>query len=203
MRRSGGRRTWQAAKARFPATYLPSARLDCEAAGTYCGCVPAGAQLHLATDRLEMSEHVQMASANISVGGRGDLMTERFGDEDELERARELYDRMGLGTYPAPQGDEFDLFNVLAAQVQWPKTWAGGVLDVKTRSLCTIAALIASGKPQVDNHIRAALAIGASRQEVADLITHIAFYTGFPSAGNAMRAAKGVFAELDAQASDA
>ena len=55
------------------------------------------------------------------------------------------------------------------------------------------------GKPQVHGHIRAALAVGASRQEIADLITHVAFYAGFPSAGNAVRAAKEVFAELDGE----
>ena len=129
-------------------------------------------------------------------------MTEACGDKDEIAKARELYDRMRLGPYPDPTGDEFDLFMAIASEVQWPKTWAGGELDVKTRSLCTVAALIATGKPQVHNHIRAALELGASRQEVADLICHVAFYAGFPSAGNAMRAAKEVFAELDSEASD-
>ena len=118
------------------------------------------------------------------------------GNADELTKARELYSRMKLGSYPEPTGDEFDLFFAIASEVQWPKTWAGGELDVKTRSLCTIAALIASGKPQVHGHIRAALAVGASRQEVADVITHIAFYAGFPAAGNALRAAREVFGEM-------
>ena len=124
-------------------------------------------------------------------------MTAASGNADELAKARELYNRMNLGPYPEPSGDEFDLFFAIASEVQWPKTWAGGELDVKTRSLCTVAALIASGKPQVHGHIRAALAVGASRQEIADVITHIAFYTGFPSAANALRAAREVFGEMD------
>ena len=118
------------------------------------------------------------------------------GNADELTKARELYSRMQLGAYPEPTGDEFDLFFAIASEVQWPKTWAGGELDVKTRSLCTIAALIASGKPQVHGHIRAALAVGASRQEIADVITHIAFYAGFPAAANTLRAAREVFEEV-------
>ena len=124
-------------------------------------------------------------------------MTAASGSADELAKARELYDRMKLGPYPEPIGDEFDLFFAIASEVQWPKTWAGGELDLKTRSLCTVAALIASGKPQVHGHIRAALAIGASRQEIADVITHIAFYAGFPSAANVLRAAREVFREMD------
>lgn len=124
-------------------------------------------------------------------------MTDAMSNADELAKARELYKRMGLGRYPDPSGDEFDLFFSIASEVQWPKVWAGGELDVKTRALCTVAALVASGKPQVHGHIRAALAIGASRQEVADVITHIGFYAGFPAAGNAVRAAREVFNELD------
>lgn len=118
------------------------------------------------------------------------------GNADELAKARELFSRMNLGPYPEPAGDEFDLFFAIASEVQWPKTWAGGELDVKTRCLCTIAALIASGKPQVHGHIRAALAVGASRQEIADVITHIAFYAGFPAAANTLRAAREVFGEM-------
>jgi alkylhydroperoxidase/carboxymuconolactone decarboxylase family protein YurZ len=71
------------------------------------------------------------------------------GNADELTKARELYSRMKLGAYPEPAGDELDLFFAIASEVQWPKTWAGGELDVKTRCLCTIAALIASGKPHL------------------------------------------------------
>lgn len=115
-------------------------------------------------------------------------------------QARQLYERMGLGQYPEPAGDEFDVFNLIAGDVQWPMTWVGGELDTKTKSFCSISALIATGRPQVQNHIRAALAIGATRQEIADVITHVAFYSGFPAAGNAMRAAKEVFAELDREA---
>jgi 4-carboxymuconolactone decarboxylase len=119
------------------------------------------------------------------------------GSDSEMTRARELFDRMKLGTYPEPRGDEFDLFNRIAGEVQWPKVWAADGLDLKTRALCTVSALIATGKPQVHGHIRAALAVGATRQEIADVITHIAFYAGFPSAGNAVRAAQEVFAETD------
>jgi 4-carboxymuconolactone decarboxylase len=109
---------------------------------------------------------------------------------------------MGLGQYPEPAGDEFDLFVSIASDVQWPKVWAGGELDPKSKAFCSVTALIATGKPQVNAHIRAAMLLGATRQEIADLITHVAFYVGFPSAGNAMRSAREVFAELDAEGHD-
>lgn len=128
-------------------------------------------------------------------------MSNLISGADDSSAARELYARMELGRYPDPSGDEFDLFYAIASEVQWPKVWADTRLDTKTRALCTVAALIASGKPQVHGHIRGALAVGATRQDVADVITHIAFYAGFPSAGNAVRAAREVFAELDREAS--
>jgi 4-carboxymuconolactone decarboxylase len=124
-------------------------------------------------------------------------MTDASGEGDELANARDLYERMGLGQYPEPAGDEFDLFYKIVGEVQWPKVWIGGELDTKTRSFCSLAALIATGRPQVHNHIRGALANGATRQEIADVITHVAFYGGFPAAGNALRAAREVFADLD------
>ena len=113
----------------------------------------------------------------------------------DVTRARELFEQMKLGAYPEARGNEFDLFDRIAGEVQWPMVWAADGIDPKTRAMCTVAALIATGKPQVHGHIRAALAVGATRQEIADLITHIAFYAGFPSAGNAKRAALEVFAE--------
>jgi 4-carboxymuconolactone decarboxylase len=130
-------------------------------------------------------------------------MTAVSGDAAEVDKARELFEeKMKLGVYPEPTGDEFDLFNAICTQVQWPMTWAAGELDVKTRSLCTISALMTAGKPQLQHHIRAALNVGATMQEVADVITHVAFYAGFPSAGNAMRAAREVFGELKAAESE-
>ena len=115
----------------------------------------------------------------------------------DAARARELFAQMQLGEYPEPIGDEFDLFSTIAGEVQWPMAWAGTGLDAKTRALCTVSALIATGKPQVHSHIRGALAVGASREEIADVITHVAFYGGFPSAGTAMCLAQEVFEQLD------
>jgi alkylhydroperoxidase/carboxymuconolactone decarboxylase family protein YurZ len=121
-------------------------------------------------------------------------------EHDAVARAREVHSGMQLGPYPEPTGDEFDLFYAITSEVQWPKVWLGGELDLKTRGLCTVAALIATGKPQVQDHIRGAMLNGATRREIAALITHTAFYAGFPSAGNAVRAAREVFAEFDAAA---
>jgi 4-carboxymuconolactone decarboxylase len=76
------------------------------------------------------------------------------------------------------------------------------VIDLKTRELCTVAALTVQGfsLPELKLHIRAALRCGASRAEVGEIITQMIAYAGFPAATNALMTMKQVFDELDAGA---
>lgn len=73
------------------------------------------------------------------------------------------------------------------------------VIDLKTRELCTVAALTVQGfaLPELKLHIKAALRCGASRAEVAEIITQMIAYAGFPAATNALMTMKQVFDELD------
>lgn len=73
------------------------------------------------------------------------------------------------------------------------------VLDLKTRELCTVAALTVQGFsiPELKLHIRAALRCGASREEVVEIITQMIAYCGFPAATNALMTAKEIFDDLD------
>ncbi|MFO1084782.1 MAG: carboxymuconolactone decarboxylase family protein [Reyranellaceae bacterium] len=79
------------------------------------------------------------------------------------------------------------------------------VIDLKTRELCTVAALTVQGfsLPELKLHINAALRCGASRGEVAEIITQMIAYCGFPAATNALMTMKEVFDEIDAQSSPA
>jgi 4-carboxymuconolactone decarboxylase len=63
-------------------------------------------------------------------------------------------------------------------------------LDLKTRELATVAALVAMGnaRPQLDVHLKAALNVGASRQELIEVIIQMALYAGFPAALNGIAA---------------
>ena len=76
------------------------------------------------------------------------------------------------------------------------------VIDLKTRELCTVAALTVQGfsLPELKLHIRAALRCGASRAEVGEIITQMIAYAGFPAATNALMTMKQVFDEIDAGA---
>jgi 4-carboxymuconolactone decarboxylase len=74
------------------------------------------------------------------------------------------------------------------------------VIDIKTRELCTVAALTVQGfsLPELKLHIDAALRCGNSREEVVEIITQMIAYCGFPAATNALMVAKAVFEERDA-----
>ena len=79
-------------------------------------------------------------------------------------------------------------------------TYARETLNLRDRSLVTIADLTALGYPQqqLASHIRGGLNVGLGRDEIVETITHMALYAGFPAAVNAALTAKDVFADLDA-----
>ncbi len=71
-------------------------------------------------------------------------------------------------------------------------------VDLKTRELCTVAALTVLGTvPQLKDHINAALNVGNSPKEVVEIIMQMSAYCGFPKAINGIVAAKEVFAKRD------
>lgn len=71
-------------------------------------------------------------------------------------------------------------------------------VDLKTRELCTVAALTAIGTiPQLKDHINAALNVGNTPREIIEIIMQMSAYAGFPKAINAAIAAKEVFTEKD------
>ena len=72
-----------------------------------------------------------------------------------------------------------------------------GPLDVVTRELATIALLTAIGtqRAALKNHLRAARAAGATREQIVQVREQMAIYAGFPAALNGVSAAREVFAE--------
>jgi 4-carboxymuconolactone decarboxylase len=71
-------------------------------------------------------------------------------------------------------------------------------LDLKSREIATVAALTALGYaiPQLKVHIKAALNVGCTQDEIKEIIIQMAVYAGFPAALNAMFAAKEIFQGL-------
>ncbi|MDA2913474.1 carboxymuconolactone decarboxylase family protein [Acidobacteriia bacterium AH_259_A11_L15] len=75
--------------------------------------------------------------------------------------------------------------------------WTRPLLDLRTRSLVTIAALAATGRQQgLELNVRMALHNGASRDEVVETLLHLAPYIGFPTVWDALTLASRVFGEF-------
>lgn len=93
-------------------------------------------------------------------------------------------------------------FAKLNDDVLFGEVWSrDGKLSLKLRSIVTISALI--GKGIVDSslkyHLETAKKNGVTREEMAEILTHIAFYAGWPNAWAAFRMAKEVYEAGDAE----
>lgn len=82
----------------------------------------------------------------------------------------------------------------LTDNVLFGDVWERPGLAKRDRSLITVAALIALNRPeQLRSHIRLARENGVTQDEIVEVITHLAFYSGWPNAINAVGVAREVF----------
>jgi 4-carboxymuconolactone decarboxylase len=80
------------------------------------------------------------------------------------------------------------------ANVLFGDVWERPELSKRDRSLITVAVLTAMYRTdQLRGHINRALDNGVTKEEISEIITHVAFYGGWPTAANAVQVAKQVF----------
>ena len=125
-------------------------------------------------------------------------------DMSAYARGKELSERVNPGMEDALQARYDALVPGLGrtiVDVAYGQFYSRGVVEEKTRLLATIAALTAMGgqtRPQLKVNIASARAVGASREEVCEIIFQMALYGGMPSMINGMNAALEVFETEDA-----
>ena len=114
---------------------------------------------------------------------------ERNDDEMKTERVVQTVGRNALGEF-AP---EFAHYN---DDVLFGENWNNGDIDLKTRSMITVVALMASGitDSSLKYHLENAKQHGVTQKEIAAVITHVAFYAGWPKAWAVFNLAKEVWA---------
>lgn len=88
-------------------------------------------------------------------------------------------------------------------QVLFGDVWEREELSPRDRSFVTITTLVALGKDDpLKSHIERGLDNGMTAREIGGIITHLAFYTGWPNAVGAIEVADGVFQERGIPASE-
>jgi len=87
-------------------------------------------------------------------------------------------------------------FAALNDDVLFGEIWSREMeLSPHDRSMITISALISGGNfEQLPAHFNIAKQNGLTKDEIAEIITHLAFYVGWPKAWSAFNLAKGIFA---------
>jgi 4-carboxymuconolactone decarboxylase len=87
-------------------------------------------------------------------------------------------------------------FQDLITRYAWGEVWTRPGLPLKTRSLITIAMMVALNRAEeLRLHLRAAANNGVTREEIQEVLLQTAIYCGVPAANSAFHAAEEVFAE--------
>ncbi len=91
-----------------------------------------------------------------------------------------------------------DAFQDLTTRYAWGEIWSRPQLSKHSRSLITLAMLIAlNRKPEFRLHVKAALNNGVSIEEIKEVVLQSAIYCGLPAAHSAFHDAQEVFDELN------
>ncbi len=92
-------------------------------------------------------------------------------------------------------------FQDLITRYAWGEIWSRPGLDRRTRSCMTLTALVALGREEeLAMHVRAALRIGLTPDEIKEVLLHSAVYCGVPAANGAFAVAQRVLDEIDVSA---
>lgn len=112
----------------------------------------------------------------------------------DKEKIVQTAGRKSLGEF-AP---EFAHFN---DDVLFGENWNNRDIDLKTRCIITVVALMASGvtDSSLKYHLENAKAHGVTKREIAAIVTHVGFYAGWPKAWAVFNMAKVVWAEDGAE----
>ena len=86
----------------------------------------------------------------------------------------------------------------LTDHVLFDDVWERKELSKRDRSLITVAALVALYRPeQLRFHLGKSLENGVKKEELIEVITHLAFYAGWPNSMTAITLAKELFSKKD------
>ena len=117
-------------------------------------------------------------------------------DSERAKRGNEMRERLFGAS--SPPSETFERLMGVTNEHLFGDIWTRPDLAVRDRSLITCAVLTALGRePQLRVHVKGALNMGISREEILEMMVHLAHYSGWPTAVTGTRVAEEVFKEID------
>jgi 4-carboxymuconolactone decarboxylase len=123
-------------------------------------------------------------------------MDERERFEMGMKLRREVLGDAYVDAAIAKRNAFSEAFQDLITRYAWGEIWTRPALPRQTRSLITVAMLVALNREEeLRMHLRAALKNGATQEEIRETLLQSAIYCGVPAANSAFRIAQDVFSE--------
>jgi len=123
-------------------------------------------------------------------------MDERERFEAGMQIRREVLGDAHVDAAIAKRNAFSEAFQELITRYAWGEIWTRPGLPRQTRSLITVAMLVALNREEeLRLHLRAALRNGATQEEIRETLLQSAIYCGVPAANSAFRIAHEIFSE--------
>ena len=123
-------------------------------------------------------------------------MDERERFEAGMKIRREVLGDAHVDAAIAKRNAFSEEFQDLITRYAWGDIWTRPGLSRQTRSLITVAMLVALNREEeLRMHLRAALRNGATQEEIRETLLQSAIYCGVPAANSAFRIAQEIFTE--------
>jgi 4-carboxymuconolactone decarboxylase len=117
------------------------------------------------------------------------------GPQSRLDAGQATMKRLFGVEFPIePEPDNARDHNALLVEHAFLDSWARPGLDARTKSMVTMAMMIATGQPrELRAHVSGALALGIGKDEIVELLIHTLAYCGAPRAASAWVEVQKVF----------
>jgi alkylhydroperoxidase/carboxymuconolactone decarboxylase family protein YurZ len=123
--------------------------------------------------------------------------------EEELQKGRDILEKMGREDSLHEQEDTYDEMFDLSLGYLWGQIWQRPHLSLRDRQIITLAANIALARPSGNHsHYRSARKIGMSHDEICEIMIHVGMYAGWPTMAHANRQYREVLAQDRQQGSE-
>lgn len=123
-------------------------------------------------------------------------MSERF--EKGMEIRRAVLGDAHVDRAEAAKSDFDEPFQTFITEGAWGSVWSRPQFTLRERSIVTLALLAAQGNfEEVAMHVRATANTGATPEDMAEAMMHVAVYAGVPKANHALKIMKQTLAEME------